>query len=251
MGEQEKKTHTAVTTGGSALSRYQNVVVGRSGLASTVYFEFCSWLTFAPGAIGLWLRKVFWRRLFGSCGAGVVFGTNVTLRHPHRIHLGRRVVVSEGVILDARNDDSQTVITLGDDAMLANNTMISCKQGTVHIGNHVGLGAQTIIQSTHGCPVSIGDDTIVGPRCYIVGGGSYHIGRDDVPIREQGIIADGGCALESNVWLGAAVNVLGGVTVRSGAVVAAGAVVTRDLEPNSVNAGVPARKIKTRFPAED
>ena len=63
------------------------------------------------------------------------------------------------------------------------------------------------------------------------------IDRDDVPIREQGIAPDGGCTLESNVWLGAAVNVLGGVTVGSGAVVAAGAVVTRDLEPNSISAG--------------
>jgi len=227
--------------------RYQKVVVGRGGFPATAYFEFCAWLTYIPGALGLWLRKIFWRRLFGSCGTGVVFGCNVTLRHPHRMHLGDRVVVSEGVILDARNEDSEEVIRLGNDVMLANNTMISCKQGTVHIGDDVGLGAQTIIQSTNNCPVSIGNDTIVGPRCYIVGGGSYNIDRADVLIRQQGIAADGGCVVESNVWLGAAVNVIGGVTVNSGAVVAAGAVVTRDLEPNSVSAGVPARTIKMRF----
>ena len=247
MGDPGKKTHAAVTTGGSALSRYQTVVIGRGGFRTTAYFEFCAWLSFVPGAVGLWLRKTFWRGLFGSCGSGVVFGAGVTLRHPHRIHLGNRVVVSEGVILDARNDGSEDVIRLGDDVMLANNTMISCKQGTVRIGNHVGLGAQTIVQSTNGCPVVIGDDAIVGPRCYIVGGGSYHIDRSDVPIREQGIVPDGGCVVENDVWLGAAVNVLGGVTVKTGAVVAAGAVVTRDLEPNSINAGVPARKLKSRF----
>jgi acetyltransferase-like isoleucine patch superfamily enzyme len=247
MGEPEKKTHAAVTAGGSALSRYQNVVIGRSGLLKTVYFELCAWLSIVPGALGLWLRKMLWRRLFGSCGSGAVFGANVTLRHPHRIHLGDRVVISEGVILDARNDGSDEVIRLGDDVMLANNTMISCKQGTVRIGRNVGLGAQTIVQSTNDCPVSIGDDSIVGPRCYIVGGGSYNIDRADVPIREQGIIPDGGCVLENDVWLGAAVNVLGGVTVKCGAVVAAGAVVNRDLESYSVNAGVPARKIKMRF----
>jgi len=247
MNDPGKKTHAAVTSGGSALSRYQNVVIGRGGLLSTVYFELCAWLSIIPGALGLWLRKIFWRRLFGSCGSGVVFGANVTLRHPHRIHLGDRVVVSEGVILDARNDGSGDVIRLGDDVMLANNTMISCKQGTVRIGHHVGLGAQTIVQSTSDCPVVIGDDVIVGPRCYIVGGGSYHIDRPDVPIRAQGIVPDGGCVIENDVWLGAAVSVLGGVTVKTGSVVAAGAVVNRDIEANSINGGVPARKLKSRF----
>lgn len=247
MDDPTKKTHAAVTSGGSALGRYQNVVVGKGGFGATAYFELCSWMAFVPGALGLWLRKTFWRRLFGSCGAGVVFGANVTLRHPHRIHLGDRVVVSEGVILDARNDACDDVIRLGDDVMLANYTMVSCKQGTVRLGNHVGLGAQTIVQSTNDCPVDIGDDVIVGPRCYIVGGGTYHIDRPDVPIREQGIVPDGGCKIRNNVWMGAAVNVLGGVTINSGAVVAAGAVVTHDLEADSVSAGVPARKLKMRF----
>ncbi len=246
MATESRKTHVAVTAGGSALSRYQDVVIGRKGFLSTLYFELCAWLIFIPGALGLWLRKVFWRRLFGSCGSGVVFGSNVTLRHPHRIHLGDRVVVSEGVILDARNENSTGVIHLGNDVMLANNTMISCKSGSVQIGDQVGIGAQTIIQSTYDCPVTIGADVIIGPRCYIVGGGSYHTDRIDIPIRQQGIIDDGGCIIDNNVWLGAAVNVLGGVRVESGAVVATGAVVTRDVPANTISAGVPARTIKQR-----
>ena len=136
MATESRKTHAAVTSGGSALSRYQDVVIGRKGLLPTLYFELCIWLTFIPGALGVGLRKVFWRRLFGSCGSGVVFGSNVTLRHPHRIHLGDRVVVSEGVILDARNENSTGVINLGNDVMLANNTMISCKS-VVYLGESV------------------------------------------------------------------------------------------------------------------
>jgi maltose O-acetyltransferase len=45
-------------------------------------------------------------------------------------------------------------------------------------------------------------------------------------------------------WVGAGAMILAGVTVGRGCVIAAGAVVTRDCEPNSVYAGVPARKIK-------
>lgn len=244
--DQAKKTHAAVTGGGSALSRYQDVVIGRSGFGSTLYFEFCTWLTFLPGALGLWLRKLFWPRLFASCGTGVVFGSNVTLRHPHRIRLGNRVVLSEGVVLDARNAQRLDVITVGDDVMLANYVLISCKSGTIDIGDSVGIGAHSIIQSTYDCPVSIGADAIIGPRCYIVGGGSYRTDRTDVPIWQQGIIADGGCVLESNVWLGAAVNVLGGVTMKNGSVAAAGAVVTRDVAQDTICAGVPAKPLRKR-----
>ena len=47
-----------------------------------------------------------------------------------------------------------------------------------------------------------------------------------------------------NVWIGANATVLAGVTIGDGAVVAAGAVVTKDVEPNSVVGGVPAKLIK-------
>lgn len=245
-----RKTHAAVTGEGSALDRYQDVVVGRRGWLALLYFEFCSWLTFIPGALGLGLRKLFWPRLFGACGRGVVFGANVTLRHPHRIHLGDRVVVSEGVILDARNDVFDEVIKLGDDVMLANYVVISCKSGVIDIGSRSGLGAHTVIQSTSGCPVSIGEDVIIGPRCYVVGGGSYRTGDLDVPIWRQGIEPDGGCALADNVWLGAGVSVLGGVSVGTGAVLAAGAVVARDVDENMICGGVPAKPIRSRAGGE-
>ena len=47
----------------------------------------------------------------------------------------------------------------------------------------------------------------------------------------------------NNVWCGANVTVLKGVTIGDGAVIAAGSVVNRDVAAYSVVAGVPARKI--------
>lgn len=47
-----------------------------------------------------------------------------------------------------------------------------------------------------------------------------------------------------NVWIGANATILAGVTVGDGAVVAAGAVVAKDVEPNTVVGGVPAKFIK-------
>ena len=47
-----------------------------------------------------------------------------------------------------------------------------------------------------------------------------------------------------NVWIGANATVLAGVTIGDGAVVAAEAVVTKDVEPNTIVGGVPAKVIK-------
>ncbi|MGI2292887.1 acyltransferase [Paenibacillus sp. GXUN7292] len=46
-------------------------------------------------------------------------------------------------------------------------------------------------------------------------------------------------------WIGARATILPGVTVGDGCVIAAGAVVTKDCEPDSLYAGVPAIKIKS------
>ena len=59
-----------------------------------------------PSAIGLLKRRSIWTRLFGACGAGVVFGANVIPRHPHRIKLGERCVISDGSILEVHTDSS-------------------------------------------------------------------------------------------------------------------------------------------------
>ncbi len=65
------------------------------------------------------------------------------------------------------------------------------------------------------------------------------------PINQQGY-AKAPIKIGNNVWLGARVIVLKGVSIGDGAVVAAGAVVTRDLPPNSICGGVPAKVIKAR-----
>ena len=54
----------------------------------------------------------------------------------------------------------------------------------------------------------------------------------------------------NDVWIGNNVTLVEGITIGDGAAVAAGAVVTKDVEPYAVYGGVPARKIKDRFPQD-
>ncbi len=245
------KTHAQVTGGGSALRRYQDQIVGSRSFWRLLYFEFCMLFTHWHNAAALFARKLFWPRLFGSCGSGVLFGSNVVLRHPGRIHLGERVVISEGCILDARHPGQDKVIVIGDDVNLANGVILSAKQGSIEIGARCGLGLNSAIHSVAGNPVSIGKDVVIGPMCYLAGGGNYNIERLDVPMSTQGIKYEGGISIADDVWLGAQVTVLDGVSLASGSVAAAGAVVSKDVPALAIVAGVPAQVVKMRGSQEE
>lgn len=241
-----QKTHQALSGKGSPLAKYQDVQIGSRSLLTFLYYEWCMILAPLPGAAGMLLRQLFWPRLFAECGKGCLFAPGITLRHPGRIRLGNSVIISEGCILDARHESEAVSITLGDNAMFSANVMLSCKNGTIRIGSDCGVNAQTIVQSTNGCPVEIGPDCLIGQQCFIVGGGSYNIDCLDMPVRKQGIRNDGGVRLEGDVWLGGKVTVLGGVTMGRGSVAGAGAVLTKSVGPYTVSAGVPAKVIKMR-----
>lgn len=57
-------------------------------------------------------------------------------------------------------------------------------------------------------------------------------------------------AVGNDVWIGHNAIIMPGVAIGNGAVIGAGAVVTKDVEPYSIVAGVPAKKIKMRFSNE-
>src|SRR5881398_916465 len=101
--------------------KYAALIIGRDGWADLLQYELV--VLFAqsvPGALGLALRKALYPLLLGSCGRNVVFGQNVALRHPHKIHIGRDVVV--------------------DDVFVGRNTILSCKDGDIEISDRANIG---------------------------------------------------------------------------------------------------------------
>ena len=186
----------------------EDVCVLRRGFLSCLYSDGCMWPGALPGAAGLLRRQLFWPRLFGSCGSGTVFGARVTLRHPHSSHIGDSCVISDGCILEARTE-AENGITIESNTILSNNVMLSCKNGTIDIGQRVGIGAQTIMHAVNGSKIEIGDDVLVGPRCYFAGGGNYNTDRIDIPISKQGLKdEEQSITLADDNWLGATHSVM-------------------------------------------
>lgn len=98
-------------------------------------------------------------------------------------------------------------------------------------------------------PLTIGKNVIFGPRPTIITGdhrvnviGKYIIdNHDKLPENDLPVI------IEDDVWTGANVTILKGVTIGRGTIIAAGAVVTKSCPPYSIIGGVPAKIIKYRF----
>lgn len=97
--------------------------------------------------------------------------------------------------------------------------------------------------------VTIGDYTLLAPNVKILGG-DHEINTVGTPIIFSGRSVLEETTIGKDVWIGTNCIVMAGVTIGNGAIVAAGSVVTKDVEPYSINAGIPSKKIKARFESE-
>jgi len=228
--------------GVSAREKYARLVVGRRGLGALVRYELTLLLSQSvPGALGLALRKWLYRGLLGRCGRNVVFGHNVVLRHPHKIWIGDDVVVDDNCLLDAKGE-SNAGITIGSGVFVGRNTILSCKNGDIEIGDGANLGFNCEVFSAS--RVTIGANTLFAAYCYVMGGG--HDYEDPArAIAEQGR-RSAGVTVGPGAWLGAGAKIHDGVTVGADAIVGAGAVLSVDVPDRGVAMGRPARIVGSR-----
>jgi len=227
----------------SVLRKYQELVVGSTSLGSLLAYEIVTTLLGPlPGAIGLVLRKKFFKPLFGSVGTNVIFGRSVTVRHPGKIQIGNNVVIDDYAVLDAKGADN-IGIAIGDNVMIGRNTVISCKNGNITIGENTNIAMNCFIQSAK--EVTIGKNVLFAAYCYVIGGGDHETDRTDIPIIAQGQIVQG-ITIEDNCWIGAGVKVRDGAIIGRDSIIGSGAVVTKSIPRFSVAAGVPAKMIRKR-----
>ena len=114
----------------------------------------------------------------------------------------------------------------------------------IRVGKNVFINTGCRFQDQGG--IVIGDGALIGHNVVLA-----TLNHHEDP-RKRHILIPAPIVIGKNVWIGANATVVPGVTIGDGAVIAAGAVVTRDVPPNAVVGGVPARVIKEiALPAED
>jgi maltose O-acetyltransferase len=135
------------------------------------------------------------------------------------VRIGRRTRLLGRLEIEGTGDVAPN-LRVGDDCLL-NSPLYLNASAPITIGNHVGIGHHVVIIT----------DT-------------HHIGAGTARAGER---VARPVSIEDGAWIAARVTILPGVTIGRGTVVAAGAVVTRDVPPNTLVAGVPAR-VKRELP---
>jgi acetyltransferase-like isoleucine patch superfamily enzyme len=231
--------------GRSSRAKYADLIVGRPGLGALLKYELVVLLAQGrSGALGLVLRKWLYPALLGSCGRNVVFGQNVVLRHPHKIRIGDNVVIDDNCLLDAKGS-SNAGIRIGSGVFIGRQSILSCKNGDIEIGDGANLGFNCEVFSAS--RVTIGPKALLAAYCYVVGG-DHDFSDPSVPVAELAR-RSAGITVGAGAWLGAGAKILDGVTVGEGAIVGAGAVVREPVPDRAVAVGIPARIVSVRDPA--
>ena len=133
----------------------------------------------------------------------------------------------KNVVFDPYGIFTYKNISIGDYVYIGENSTFLSSDSEIFIGSKVMFGPNTtIITGNH-------NTKVLGHYMYDV---KIKNPDDDLPVT----ICD-------DVWIGANVIILKGVTIGKGSIVAAGSVVTKSLPPYSVSGGVPAKVLKSRF----
>jgi acetyltransferase-like isoleucine patch superfamily enzyme len=143
---------------------------------------------------------------------------------------GRPVVKNWGrMVVGDRTQLVSTIATL---------ELVTMKGGTLEIGPRTLLNYGGSIAAHE--RITIGERCLIGTHSIIIDNDFHRI----EPERRLEPPESRPITLEDNVWLGARVIVLGGVTIGAGSCIGAGSVVNADIPPRSLAVGVPARVIR-------
>lgn len=163
--------------------------------------------------------------------------TNLIYGLKRNVSIGHKAVI-EGKI-EINNNGK---VEIGDGTIIRRWVCLKPWGGSIKIGKNCSINSFCHISGNGG--VIIGDNVLIATQCVIVSA-NHNFDDIDCLIREQSETRKG-ITIEENCWLGAGVKVLDGVTIGHGSIIGAGSVVTKDVPPNSICVGVPAKVIKSR-----
>jgi acetyltransferase-like isoleucine patch superfamily enzyme len=126
----------------------------------------------------------------------------------------------------------------------------------IEIGENVYIGKYCSIETD----VKIGDNVLIANNCGLIGKYDHNFKQIGVPIKNSDWIGDINynfkgknlsITIENDVWIGFGSIVLSGITIGRGSIIAAGSTITNNVEPYSIYAGCPGKKIGIRFNKEE
>lgn len=113
------------------------------------------------------------------------------------------------------------------------------------IGDNVSFTADCHV----GCinKIVIGNNVLIASKVYISDHSHGEINEQikSIAPAKRKLVSKGPVIIEDNVWIGEGVSVLPNVTIGKNSIVGANAVVTKDIPPNSIVGGVPAKILKS------
>ena len=192
-----------------------------------------------------YLRGAMRRPILASNNGTFFVGRRVQLLNTKLLHVGKGVTLEDDVKIDALSREG---VRLGNNVSIGRFSVIECT-GVIsqlgrgfRMGDNSNLGDFSFVGAAGG--VEIGSN-VLGGQGVRFHSENHIIERVDIPIKKQGV-TNRGIVVGDDVWLGSGVIILDGVHIGSGAVVAAGSVVNKDVPPNAVVGGAPARILKQR-----
>lgn len=159
----------------------------------------------------------------------------IRLLAPLYQHRGKHSVIHRTARMDT---PPYRKFSLGDYSVVESFACINNAVGNVVIGDHTRIGLHNTIIG----PVTIGNHVNLAQGITVTAL-NHNFKDSDKRIDEQGVSTNP-VTIGNDIWIGANAVILPGVTIGDHSVVAAGAVVTKDVPPQSLVAGVPAKVIK-------
>lgn len=160
---------------------------------------------------------------------------NIVKDTVHYVEILNKLSNSE---IQRRRDFLRTFVAKLDEGAMINSPFY------MEFANHLEMGVNSFINydciMLNNAMVKLGDNVLVGPKV------SFYTAMHpiDAKQREQWLVYAKPITVEDNVWIGGSATILGGVTIGKNAIVGAGAVVTKDVEPNTIVVGNPARVLR-------
>lgn len=154
------------------------------------------------------------------------------------LQLSSTVSIQDQVFLQVNG-----VLRMGEKSMIKRDAFIIVNKGELLVGNNSAIGKRCEI-SVNGGRVEIGNAVRIA-SCVFITNANHEFADREKHIMDQDIVTKN-VVIDDDVWIGHGAIILPGVHIGRGAIIAAGSVVTKDVPPDIIVGGNPARFIKNR-----